>query len=84
MDVEGAYYSAPVARTRFTRTLHGAGATQPRGGTTIAMRPIDAWNVDAFAALDDVIYAAGGHVDTPWAVAHHDLGAAADDGASTP
>ncbi len=82
MDVAGAYYPQPVVRTRFTRTIHGAGAAQPRGGATVAMRPIAARNVDAFAALDDVLYAAGGHVAIPWAAAHHDPGAAADEGAS--
>ena len=80
MDAMGAYY--PVVRTRFTRTVHGAGRTQPRGGPTVAMRAIDARNVDAYDALDDVMFAAGDHLATPWAAAYQDTGAAADGGAS--
>ena len=68
LDVLGAYYQRPAAlvRTRFTRTLHGAGASHLRGEATVAMRAIDARNVDAFDALDDAIFAAGGHVAIPW------------------
>ena len=42
MDVMSAYY--PAVRTRFTRTLHGAGASHPRGGAgapTVAMLAIE-------------------------------------------
>ena len=45
------------------------------------MRALDARNVDAFDALDDVIYAAGDHMTMPWAAAYQDRGAAADEGA---
>ena len=84
MDVMGAYHhgnSPPTTRTRFTRTLVGPGQTRPRGGATVAMRALDARNVDAFDALDDVIYAAGDHMPMPWAAAYQDRGAAADEGA---
>ncbi len=46
------------------------------------MRAIDARNVDAFDALDDVLFAAGGNVAIPWTGASQDTGAAADAGAS--
>ena len=46
------------------------------------MRAIDARSVDAFDALDDVLFAAGRNVAMPWAAAYQDMGAAADDGAS--
>ncbi len=48
------------------------------------MRPIAARSVDAFAALDYVLYTAGEHMAIPWAAIHHDPGAAADEGASIP
>ena len=79
MDVMGAYF--PTTRTRFTRTLQGPGRARPRGGATVAMRAIDARNVGAFDALDDVLYAAGEGMTMPWAAAYQDRGAAADEGA---
>ncbi len=79
-DVMGAYF--PAVRTHFTRTLHGPGRAQPRGGPTVAMHALHARNVDAYDALDDVLYEAGDHVGMPWAEAYQDNGAAADSGAS--
>ncbi len=78
--VMGAYF--PAVRTHFTRTMHGTGRALPRGGPTVAMHAIDARNVDAYDALDDVLFEAGGHVAMPWAAAYQDTGAAADSGAS--
>ena len=53
----GAFY--PVARTRFTRTLHGAGAAHPRGGAvgpTVAMRAIDARNAFIMSSRIQIVY----------------------------
>ena len=50
-------------------------------GRSVAMRAIDARNVDAFDALGDVLYAAGDNMTMPWAAAYQDMGAAADEGA---